>query len=302
MGVPDRRRAGTAAQRSGSPIVRQPGKIEYTTTERIGFECLPDAVSGALWKWGVLVGTMLAGTAQAAVAKRRTADGSYYQYSRGWWTSEWRHVTVEAERPLRSRGEGKLAPDGEWQVSGTVFEFPCAVRTLPSVWRFQPSNADGSPRRTTQHRSEDPLDLLPPQLVAPIIGGEADCWREYGKGWATETVVASKILDARVLLLHANREATSRRALDGADWLAETVDTSWARSAPYSGAVSDPSTRIAIETQVAAQAVERSPQGRGRAGASWDQYHRRACIACGTKTRWRDDEGRALCPRCNPVR
>ena len=48
------------------------------------------------------------------------------------------------------------------------------------------------------------------------MGGQADVWREFGKGWATETVVASQLFADKVRILRATRKATSRLALDGA--------------------------------------------------------------------------------------
>jgi restriction system protein len=41
-------------------------------------------------------------------------------------------------------------------------------------------------------------------------------------------------------------------------------------------------------------ASERQPSNSGR----WDQYHWRVCIRCRAKTRWRNEQGQAVCPRC----
>ena len=32
-------------------------------------------------------------------------------------------------------------------------------------------------------QTDDPLDLLPTDLVLPIRDGDADAWQVYGKGW-----------------------------------------------------------------------------------------------------------------------
>jgi hypothetical protein len=81
-------------------------------------------------------------------------------------------------------------------------------------------------------RPDDPLDLLPPDLVLPTRDGVADAWQVYGKGWARETVVAMHMTKSGVLLFRAVREATSRRALSTSEWHVETLDAPVAEHAP----------------------------------------------------------------------
>jgi hypothetical protein len=216
------RSQGSLAPRSGSPAKRAPGKIPYEVVERAGFDVVPDAVQDALWAASVLIGTMWLGTGDL-VTKRRS-DGSHFQHLRAWWASELRFVTFNAIRELTPTGEGRFRPQGGWTTRGTAFDFPSPRIPASSVWRLAASEQAGSePRRV--RRNAGPLEVLPPQVASPVVGGEADAWREHGRGWAAETIVACKVKDNKVRLLKATREATSRRALDRADWNVETLDS-----------------------------------------------------------------------------
>ena len=62
----------------------------------------------------------------------------------------------------------------------------------------------------------------------------------------------------------------------------------------------DPTELIASppELTVVPRAEQRAPPSETASPARWDQNHWRACVSCGTRTRWRDDDGQALCERC----
>jgi len=303
MGIPDVPRATAPAARGSAVAKRGPGRIGYEDAELIGFEHVPAALARELWSSGVLFGSMWVGTAERPVARRRASDGSHYQQLHAWWASEWRYAEFDAGRELAVVGDGRLRPEGPWNARGTFYDYPQAVAGIRSIWRFQAPETGGT-RNPPSRRTNNPLEVLPPPVASPIMGGKSDSWREYGKGWATETIVASKVSGSRVLLLRANREASSRRALDSADWMVETIDTPTTRATPFSVAVPYAETGPGLDaptpelqrrpgTEAASKPVDQS--------LGWDQYHRRVCVVCGTKTRWRDDQGQALCPTCNPA-
>ncbi|MGH9127629.1 MAG: hypothetical protein ACRDY2_01365 [Acidimicrobiales bacterium] len=195
-----------------------PGSIDYVTADAVGFEHIPAAVVDALA--GVLVGPPIAADADPPVAKRRS-DGTCYQQATGWWAGGDRYVTVDARRPLAPGDGQKLKPVSGWRIDGTVSHFNPRVITSYSQWRFDPG---GPTTAGTPLQADDPLDVLPGELTRPIRDADASAWRVYGRGWAEETIVASLNKPDRVLILKAQRRATSRRALDSTDWHAVTLD------------------------------------------------------------------------------
>ena len=295
MSVPDRR-GGSAPVAGGrrTPATKSPGRIHYVDTERIGFEHVPEELVEEMTGAGVLAGELWAAAADAGVAKRR-ADGSHYQHIEAWWSSQWRYVQVDARRELELGGDGKLRPVGAWSATGSVWVFAVEATPERSVWRYQPGSEPTSGRKPPRPRARDPLEALPGPVAGPVLGGDSYAWVQFGRGWASETIVASKVADGRILLLRANREATSQRGLGLVDWVVETVDAPSAPPVSFSvGSGRDQP--VANPRREVAQPVAAHPEGR-----SWDQYHRRVCVACGTKTRWRDANGRALCETCSPV-
>ncbi|MDA8284995.1 MAG: hypothetical protein M0Z42_17250 [Actinomycetota bacterium] len=213
---------GPPARRSGGIPAEQGAKtLAYVSVPRVGFEQVPEEIVGALVAEGILVGVEVAATAEPPLAKRR-AEGSHYQLVTAWWASTSCYVVLDVRRELALAGEGRLRPAGTWSATGKVFHLPDSVQMATSVWR-RSGGADGAGKPKSQ-RTDDPLDLLPPEVAKPVMGGQADAWREFGKSWATETVVASRLFADRVRVLRATRQATSRRALDGADWALETID------------------------------------------------------------------------------
>jgi hypothetical protein len=205
--------------------------LAYVTAPRVGFEQVPEGIVEALVAEGILVGAEVAATAEPPVAKRR-ADGSYYQLVTAWWASTSRYVILEVRRELAPAGDGRFRPTGAWSSTGKVFCLPDDVQAATSVWRR--SGGAGGAGRPRSQRTDDPLDLLPPEAARPVVGGQADAWREFGRGWAIETIVASRLFADRVRVLRATRQGTSRRALDGADWALETIDAPVVRSREFS--------------------------------------------------------------------
>jgi hypothetical protein len=297
MTLPERRHGLPVRRPGGTPAKRSPGRIEYVEAERIGFEHVPQVLVEEMWARGLLAGEVWAAGGDEGVAKRRP-DGSHFQHIEGWWSSQWRYVQLDARRELVLGSDGRLRPGGPWQASGTIWNFSAPFVPERSVWRYQPESANPSGRRPARHVAVDPLDTLPGSVTAPVMGGSSCAWRERGEGWASESIVASKVRDGRVLLLRANREATSMRRLAMADWVVETVDTPVASAVPYSiGQRGSTSSATPASARPRGQEETAPPRPHER---TFDQHHRRVCVRCGTKTRWRDAEGRALCPGCDP--
>jgi hypothetical protein len=202
----------------GAATRHQPGAIDYTPTDAVGFERLPPAVANALA--GVLIGPPVAADADEPVAKRQT-DGTYYQQATGWWAGGDRYVTIDARRLLTPAEGQSLKPVTGWKIDGTIAHFAHAVLPVDSQWRF---DGAATPGKRARHKTDDPLDVLPEQLTAPVREAPASAWRERGRGWAQETIVAALAAHGRVRVLKAQRNATSFRALETADWHAVTLD------------------------------------------------------------------------------
>lgn len=219
--IPAPRGSGSVSTRGGGTVAkRSPGSIDYVSADAVGFEVLPEALRGALS--GLLLGTELAADAEHPVTKRRQ-DGTHFQVVSGWWASSERLVVVEGRRALDRVGENQFKPSGEWDASGTVHQFPLGLVPETSCWRFDGGSAgDGKTRR---RKVANALDALPPQLVAPVLGGSSGAWQRYRRGWAQETVVALRLTHNRVKVLCAEREASSLRALAATGWRATTLDS-----------------------------------------------------------------------------
>ncbi|GEM_PF-2868182 len=198
-----------------------PGQIGYVNAEAVGFEKLPRAVADALA--GVMLGSPVAANADDRKAKRR-ADGTLYEHVTAWWAGTDRYVVIDARRLLAPAGGQTLRPVSGWRIEGTIDYYVAGVVPTTSQWRFQQSSTAPGTKRTAVE-VDDPLDVLPAELTGPVRGGQTDAWRQYGRGWAEETIVATLRAPARVKVLKAQRRATSRRALQIADWHAITLDS-----------------------------------------------------------------------------
>ena len=213
--------ASPMSRGTGAVARRAAGKIPYEDAEAVGFDVVPGAIHQALSSASLLTGEMWMGTGEL-VTKRRP-DGSHFRDLQAWWASDRRFVKFRAIRELASAGQARFRPQGPWIVRGTAFDFATPVVPTPSVWRFQaPERA--VPRSRESRQNVGPLEVLPPQVALPVVGGDADAWRQYSRGWALETIVAFRLSGNRACLLKAEREAASRRGLDMADWRVETAD------------------------------------------------------------------------------
>ena len=220
-GIEPKPGASPVSRSTGAVARRAPGEIPYEDAEAVGFDVVPGAVQQTLASASLLTGEMWVGTGDL-VTKRRP-DGSHFRDLQAWWASDRRFVKFRAIRELASAEQGRFRPQGTWAVRGTAFDFAAPVVPTSSVWRFQAPEQAVS-QSPNARRNAGPLEVLPPQVALPVVGGEADAWRQYGRGWALETIAAFRLSQNRVCLLKAQREAASRRGLDLADWKVETAD------------------------------------------------------------------------------
>ncbi len=223
-GVPSRRTGGL-------PERGAPKKLSYVPATKIGFDCAPEEIVLELTAKRVILGSEVAATAYPPVTKRRS-DGTHYQMATAWWSSTSRYVTLELKRDLVPAGDGRFRPAALWRATGKVFHLPDGLEVTTSVWRR--AGEGTSSGRPKSQRTQEPLDILPPSVAQPVRGGQADAWQEYGGGAAVETVVASLLVDDRVRILRATRQSTSKSALEGAEWILQTLDAPITRAQNFS--------------------------------------------------------------------
>jgi hypothetical protein len=201
-------------------VRRGPGAPDYVPTDRVGLGRLPDSLVPELRMRGLITLSTFVAWVEEPVSRRRRS-GSTYQEVVGWWATECRLVEVVARREFGAAVVGRLRPAGPWTVGGAVHELVAGVEPSRSVWRHP--SAPGRSRRAA-FPGAAPLELLPLEVTAPVVGGEAACFVRWDEGWAEESVHAHRLVDGRVRLLRGVRTAAGRGQLDGADWVIETVD------------------------------------------------------------------------------
>lgn len=238
------RHPGVTSSAPSSAANRQPGSIDYTPAQAVGFELLPGAVVEALAE--VFFGSPIAADADKPVAIRRS-DGTYYQHATGWWAGTDRYIAIDARRllaPVEGQ-ERKLKPTTGWKIDGTISHFAPGTVPTNSQWRFDPVGGATS-GKGPRPSADNPLDVLPAQLTAPVRGAHASAWQEYGPGWAEETIVAALAAHGRVRVLKVHRNGTSRRALQSTAWHAVTLDALIVIVQPFA---TDPDGRLRIEPE-----------------------------------------------------
>ena len=217
-----------AAAGGGGGALSQTGplRLPYEPVDAVGFEMLPGEIRAAVtWQ---LLGDHVAAAADR-VRVRRRADGTTYQFARGWWASTERIVIVEGRRSLASLGDGRFRPSGQWEASSKTRQLVSGARAVRSCWR-QGDGQTGQGERPRARTVDDPLAILPGRLVAPLqSAGEVwgHAWQLSRKGWVQEVVVALALRPDRALVLRAEREATRKSALESAEWAATTLDAAF---------------------------------------------------------------------------
>ena len=235
MPLPEHSKGSTPTVRDRSPVKRAPGRLNYVQSARAGFEFVPDELVPQLYGSGVLSGEMWVGSAEPPVARRRR-DGSHFQHVAAWWASDERFVQFDATRELTMTADGKLRPRSSWGARGSIREFRKPVAPARATWRYEVEPSSPSGGRPRRPKTKDPLDVLPRAVTGQFAGGSSDAWMKSGRGWAIEEIVAYRVDDddGHVYLLRAQREATSERALESADWVTEAADARCGAALPFS--------------------------------------------------------------------
>ncbi len=209
--------------RGGAISARGPASVDYVAATDVGFEIVPSVVRAQLFASRV-IGSQALSASCTGMDTRRRANGTFYQSAEAWWADEARAVLITLQRELAHRGGRQYAPSGPWTVTGTVYHVGPAHPPVTTTWRFDaPTSTGGAGLAPTV--SDDPLDLLPTDVVAPIRGGLSDVWREHSDRSAAEHLTAIRVVAVdRVLLLEAHRSAPTLHELVSAEWVLTTLD------------------------------------------------------------------------------
>ncbi len=209
--------------RGGAISARGPASVDYVPATEVGFEIVPSVVRAQLFATN-LIGSKALSASCTGIHTRRRANGTHYQSVEAWWADEIRALLLTVHREMTHRGGRQYSPSGPWSVTGTVYHLGSADRPLTTTWRFD-APASKRAARVPPTVSDDPLDLLPAEVVAPIRGGLSDVWREQIGDSAAEYLTAIRVVNNdRVLLLEANRTAKTIRQLSVAEWVLTTLD------------------------------------------------------------------------------
>jgi len=212
----------TLVPRSEGDTAAAPGtavEVEYLSDCDWGtWACLPQVIRDGAKP--LLAGEELASWVSESVILRR--GGSHRQERKAWWGSDRVLVVIEAIRPLRPVGSGKLAPAGTWGGS-TALHRLSATEVRAQAWH----------RATAQvaqlgeaHLTDDATEILPGPLAELVRGGGSGAcrWLAKRQGWM-EQVVAYRLGEGRAVVLQARRGPAKREeALPGQPWRTRLVD------------------------------------------------------------------------------
>jgi hypothetical protein len=137
----------------------------------------------------VVIGTKIAAKAEPPVAKRRP-DGIYYQETGR--AGAGRRLIIEARGLLAQANGRALKPITGWKIDGTISHFPTGILPVTARWPFdrRPTTMGANGQRRIV---DDPLDVLPHHLAAPVGGAEVSAWQNYRRDWAEEPVVSASL-------------------------------------------------------------------------------------------------------------
>ncbi len=232
------RRGDLEVARAGALASRGLASVDYVPVDVAGFEIVPDVVRVRLTATGVIGKAALCASAKGLTVRRR-ADGSTYQSGSAWWADTTRAVIIDVRREVELRRGRRYEPVGAWRVSGVAHHLEDVGGAEHSTWQYDAagtSGANSSPSVIT----DDPLDLLPPGVAAPVRGGLSDVWRESSPTSATEFLTALRVNDEEVRLLEAHRTARSEKVLTRAPWSVTTLMAPVTRRAPFAFTCGDP--------------------------------------------------------------
>ena len=148
-----------------------PTSLGYEMAAAVGFDLVLSRVRQQLQSRDFIGTDSLSATSDPPAVMRRS-DGTFYQSSEAWWGDERRLLVFGYEREMERVGEKQFRPASTWSVNGILSRLGPVGDPERSVWRFDASGAGEAARKTSE--TDDPLDLLPPELVRPLRDGDAD--------------------------------------------------------------------------------------------------------------------------------
>lgn len=149
------------------------------------------------------------------------------QHQVGWWVGPLVLVQVEMERELEQRADGKFTPVGGWEVMRIDYHPLTATSIDHHTYARRAGGAGGGSAPPPATTTNDPLELLPGVVVAPLRPHlvATDCWTRgrRGGGRVVETVTAYALDGDRLVALRATRTAGTDADLPSASWEVTTV-------------------------------------------------------------------------------
>jgi hypothetical protein len=227
---------------------RGPSTANYEVAAEVGFDLFPEIARSRLFLDG-FIGSEPISASCSELTVRRRPDGGHYQVGTAWWGDESRAVLMECQREMEHRGGKRFAPRGDWSVSGVVHHLSGVGGRETSTWSFD-SGARRGNDSSPPVLAQDPLDLLPPDVVAPIRGGFSDLWRITSSSSADEYLCAVKLVNGEALLLGATRTSRTNAGLLRAGWVVTTLVASINRSEPFAFVCGDEATNFRGASQI----------------------------------------------------
>lgn len=209
------------AARGGTLGVRGPTSANYVPVTAAGFEILPEIVRLSLAERAVIGPAPLCASCLNLEVKRRS-DGTHYQSGSAWWCDTTRAVLIECRREVKRLEGNKFSPGGNWSVSGVIHHLDDVGGPEESTWEFEGTSSHGK-GASSAIVTQDPLDLLPSEVAAPVRGGQSDVWALVSPSSVTEYLTAVKVVDAEVLFLEGKRTARSKQSLHRGAWTLTTL-------------------------------------------------------------------------------
>lgn len=207
--------------RRGGISNRGPSSIDYKDVPVAGFEILPASIRSYLSTKGLIGVRPLCASCEDLEIRRRV-DGSHYQSGTAWWGDESRAVLITCRREVEHRSGKKFSPSGAWNVTCDIHHLGDVGGPEVTKWKFH-DNSSGRGAPSPPVTTHDPLDLLPPEVAAPVRGGLSDVWMRTTPSSVTEYLTAIRITAGKALLLEANRRARTEFNLHRSKWKLTTL-------------------------------------------------------------------------------
>ncbi len=225
------------AARGGAVSGLGPASMDYSPASAVGFEVLPAVVRTRLKAEGVIRSKPLTASCLGLNVKRR-ADASHYQTGTAWWADQSIATFIECQREMEHRDGKAYSARGDWIVSGVMYHLDEVGGPEVSTWMFDGRSA-GREGSVPPAHTDDPLDLLPPEVAAPVRGGLSDVWMDIvwtgpTDSHATEYLRAIRVVGGEAFLLAGTRTAPAKGSLFNAEWALTTLIAPIATSETFS--------------------------------------------------------------------